>query len=130
MLHTYCKKMSALFIANFVLNQLTFSHFIMKRIEVQFSLDTLQLLSLLFLLLIKVMFAHSYSENSHERASENNMLLMYSSVFSWRQNDMAESCVYVCHRHLITQHQRMSLLMTVKRAMKIHSRSVKRSKLL
>ena len=62
----------------------------MKRIEVQFSLDTLQLLSLLFLLLIKVMFAHSYSENSHERASENNMLLMYSSVFSWRQNDMAE----------------------------------------
>jgi len=85
--------MSALFIANFVLNQLTFSHFIMKRIEVQFSLDTLQLLSLLFLLLIKVMFAHSYSENSHERASENNMLLMYSSVFSWRQNDMAESCV-------------------------------------
>jgi len=131
MLHTYCKKNVCIIYCQFCLNQLTFSHFIMKRIEVQFSLDTLQLLSLFFLLLIKVMFAHSYSENSQERASENNMLLMYSSVFScWRRNDRAESCVYVCHRHLITQHQRMSLLMTVKRAMKIHSRSVKRSKLL
>ena len=38
------------------------------------------------------MFAHSYSENSHERASvDNNYALMYSSVFSWRRNDMAQS---------------------------------------
>ena len=35
------------------------------------------------------MFAYSYSENSHERA--NNNALMYSTVFSWRRNDTAES---------------------------------------
>ena len=38
------------------------------------------------------MFAHSYSEDSHERASvNNNYALMNSSVFSWRRNDIAES---------------------------------------
>ena len=37
------------------------------------------------------MFAHSYSEDSHERANVNNNALMYSSVFSWRRNVMAES---------------------------------------
>jgi len=36
------------------------------------------------------MFAHSYSEDSHGRASVNNALIC-SSVFSWRRNDMAES---------------------------------------
>jgi len=38
----------------------------------------------------KVMFALSYSEDSHERVSVNNAL-MYSSVFRWRRNDIAES---------------------------------------
>ena len=37
------------------------------------------------------MFAHSYSEDSHKRAIVNNNALMYSSVFSWRRNDTAES---------------------------------------
>ena len=36
------------------------------------------------------MFAHSYSEDSHGRASVNNALIC-SSVLSWRRNDMAES---------------------------------------
>ena len=35
------------------------------------------------------MFAHSYSENSYERANVKKYALMYSSVFSWRRNDMA-----------------------------------------
>ena len=37
------------------------------------------------------MFAHSYSENSHERAGERNILSCTVLVFSWRRNDTAES---------------------------------------
>jgi len=37
---------------------------------------------------LKIMFADSYNENSHECASGSNMLY---TVFSWRRNDAAES---------------------------------------
>jgi len=40
---------------------------------------------------VKVILAHSYNENRHERANENNNALIYTPVFSWRRNDMAVS---------------------------------------
>jgi len=36
-------------------------------------------------------FTDPNSENSQERATENDIIRMYSSVFSWRRNDMRES---------------------------------------
>jgi len=38
---------------------------------------------------VKVTFIHCFSKNIHEHASDSNML--QSSLFSWRQNDTAES---------------------------------------
>jgi len=42
------------------------------------------------IIMLKVMFAHSYRENNQEHANVKNTL-MYSSVLNWRRNDTAES---------------------------------------
>jgi len=46
----------------------------MLQMGVHIAVSDCMSIIIIIITLIKVMFAHSYSENSRERASENNML--------------------------------------------------------